>query len=74
MSRKKIVIDMDVMREEIERHDPQVNRSALFKKVAQSYNERTGDGIDHQLVGLRIKEYEIPITTPLGKRGRQKKV
>lgn len=57
---------------EIEKTSPCKNRSELHKKVAELYNSKSHKPISHSIVGLRIKEWDIEVKTPKGKKGRQK--
>lgn len=58
---------------EVEKNGALVNRSVLHTKVAEYYNGVVIDSpkITPAIVGLRIKEWNINVTTPVGKRGRQ---
>jgi len=54
--------------ENIENKQIPKNRSELYGLVAKEYNE---DKVTPSVVMLRISEWNIPVKTPKGKRGRQ---
>jgi hypothetical protein len=63
MGRKPIPIQEEILREEVLKHDPQANQQALFKKVAESYEARTGLKVQPQMIRIRIREFNIPLQT-----------
>ena len=56
--------------QEAEKDGVLANQSELFKKVAELYNAtEEGKGITHSIVGLRVKEWDLEVQTPKGRRG-----
>ena len=82
MARTKIKIDrkkFNAAIKQAEKDGPLPNRSELYKTVAEIYNgmvppqdRETGrrNHISFSVVSLRVKEWEIKVKTPVGKRGR----
>jgi len=69
MPRKKIDIKEEDLRKyikEVEAKGPLSNRSELHNAIAEKYNHVISTGV----IGLRIKEFNIKVKTPVGKRGR----
>lgn len=56
---------------EAEKEGPLSNRITLANKVAEIYNTKVSTNfITHSIVTLRIKEWNLSVKTPVGKRGR----
>lgn len=79
MARTKVNINECMLRriiQQCEAAKPYTARSALYEDVSAAYNlenkvNATGlKDINQQLVYLRVKELNIPLKTPVGKRGR----
>jgi len=76
MAKVETPVDRNVLIEaiaEVEKNGPLPNRDALHKAVAPIYNRNkpgTMKSIEFSVVMLRIKKWEIPVKTPMGKRGR----
>jgi hypothetical protein len=48
------------------------NRSSLFQKVADKYNGQHSQQISASLVYLRVSQWKVELSTPVGKKGRIK--
>lgn len=73
MARNKISVDENMLRKIIldkENNNTYSARSVLYNDVALEYNQNKETKINGQLVYLRVKELNIPLKTPLGKRGK----
>lgn len=75
MGRPSININKQTLTEIIqqcEKSQTYKNHSQLFKDVAQKYATLMKTPITPALIYLRVNEWEIPVTTPKGRKGRQK--
>jgi len=74
MARKKKVIDRPKLEQAIkqaEKDGPLKNRGELWEAAADIYNGMdVPETLTHSVVYLRVKEWEIEVKTPVGKRGR----
>jgi len=72
MARRTIPVDKADLTAAIqlaEENGPLQNLSALWKEAASIYNQGDHENISFSIVGLRVKEWEIPHVTKAGKRG-----
>lgn len=75
MARVKIEVDRKLLFsciQEVEKDGPLTNQNLLWEAVAELYNKQAKVPITPAVVGLRAKEWSIPLKTVPGKRGRQK--
>ena len=74
MSRRSISVNRQLLVSSIseaEKDGPLANRITLANKVAEIYNSKTiAETVTHSVVTLRIKEWNLTVKTPVGKRGR----
>lgn len=72
--KSKKVVDRDLLTKTVAEQESEhkfTTHSDLFKAVAKAYNAATnGAPITYSIVGLRIKEWAIPLKTPKGKKGK----
>lgn len=52
-----------------EANGPLANRGKLWEAVAEIYNKNSITPISHSVVYLRVQEWGLQVTTPVGKRG-----
>lgn len=79
MARKSVEVDKNkivLAIKEAEKEGPLENRSVLYNKVCKIYNVSIAEDNNLQIitpaiVGLRIKEWNLQIVTPVGKKGRR---
>lgn len=55
---------------EAEANGPLSNHAALWVAVADIYNKTEETKISHSVVNLRVKEWNLPVKTQAGRRGR----
>ena len=55
---------------DVEKNGPLANRGVLFEAITKAYNLGTDPLITPAIVSGRVKEWNITLKTPLGKRGK----
>ena len=71
--KKATIVDRGLLEsavKEAEKNGPLPTRVKLFEDVTKIYNAKASSQITFSVAGLRIKEWGLPLVTPLGKRGR----
>jgi hypothetical protein len=75
MAKKMTFVDKQLLKDCVvksEENGALTNRSQLWEKVAELYNQKSKTPITSSIVYLRVKDWNINCITPKGKRGRGK--